>query len=121
MGPAGAVGVTVSVIYFAYFFAIGCNEGGCPPWPVDRFLIDGARRMGTKAWWVSLWDTQAMVVYLAWYTWTVVCWAVLPGRMRTPCCAAIRVKGSWSAHHTVTEPSSPCSIDVSTGGWVAGR
>ena len=82
MGPAGAVGVTVSVIYFAYFFAIGCNEGGCPPWPVDRFLIDGARRMGTKAWWVSLWDTQAMVVYMAWYTWTVVCWAVLPGRMR---------------------------------------
>ncbi|KNZ81777.1 Delta(14)-sterol reductase [Termitomyces sp. J132] len=35
--------------------------------------------MSDPDWWVSLWDTQAFLVYLAWYAYTVVAWFVLPG------------------------------------------
>ena len=29
--------------------------------------------------WKSLWDTEAMLMYLGWYTFCVVAWLVLPG------------------------------------------
>lgn len=36
--------------------------------------------MEDPAWWKSLWSTEAMLVYLAWYAWCVVCALVLPGK-----------------------------------------
>ncbi|RYE59981.1 MAG: hypothetical protein EOO82_03800 [Oxalobacteraceae bacterium] len=33
-----------------------------------------------SGWWEDLWSTEATLVYLAWYAWTVACWYVLPGK-----------------------------------------
>lgn len=30
-------------------------------------------------WWKGLWDTQASLIYLAWYAFCVVSWFILPG------------------------------------------
>jgi len=33
-----------------------------------------------SGWWEDLWSTEATLVYLGWYAWTVACWFVLPGK-----------------------------------------
>ena len=80
LGPPGALMISVLVTVFTYFFALGCNERGCPPTPLARFFQDGIAALSTRQWWANLWDTQAFFVYLGWYAWTVICWAVLPGK-----------------------------------------
>lgn len=32
-----------------------------------------------KASWANLWDSEAFLIYLAWYAFCVVSWALLPG------------------------------------------
>lgn len=79
LGPPGALGISLLVPLFTYFFAFGCDERGCPSMPVGPFLKEGFRQMQTLQFYADLWDTKATIAYLAWYAWCVVCWAVLPG------------------------------------------
>lgn len=80
LGPPGALGISLLVPLFTYFFAFGCDERGCPPMPVGMYLKEGFRQMQTWQFYADLWDTKATTAYLAWYAWCVVCWAVLPGQ-----------------------------------------
>lgn len=76
--------MTLSVPFFTYWLSFACTAEQCPPWPLANLI--GFHQAGYqaaltyKSWWSSLWDNKAALVYLYWYLWTVVCWAVLPGR-----------------------------------------
>jgi Delta14-sterol reductase len=79
-GPPGALFVTLAVPITIYGLYFGCSEqtGGCPPSPpnIVPSIIDA---VGNLKWWKSLWDTQATIMYFAWYAFCVVSWKVLPG------------------------------------------
>ncbi|GJJ15769.1 hypothetical protein Clacol_010047 [Clathrus columnatus] len=79
-GPFGAAFVTLSVPITTYALYFGCSEtsGGCPP-PLSDIPIYFINAITSLDWWKSLWDTEAFLAYLAWYTFTVVAWYVLPG------------------------------------------
>ena len=66
-----------STIYALYFV---CNEqsGGCPP-PLTALPIHAYNALTDPAWWLSLWDTQAFLVYLAWLAYNILVWLILPG------------------------------------------
>jgi hypothetical protein len=80
MGPPGAFVISLGVPFITYLLYFGCSEesGGCPP-PLqsvpDRFV----EALSDKTFWASLWDTEASLIYLGWYAFCVVAWAVLPG------------------------------------------
>ncbi|KAI0801735.1 ERG4/ERG24 ergosterol biosynthesis protein [Irpex lacteus] len=80
LGPPGALFITLSVPAFTYALFFGCSEksGGCPP-PLHTIVPSIQSAVTNENWWKSLWDSQAFVAYLAWYAFTVVAWAVLPG------------------------------------------
>lgn len=85
-GPIGALFVTLSVPFFTYWLSLACTpSSGCPPWPLNAFASfhrDGfAAIIGGKDWWNGLWSGEAALVYLGWYAFCLVCWAVLPGKM----------------------------------------
>lgn len=74
--------MTLAVPFFTYWLAFACDEHRCPEWPLNRFKawhVDGWHSLVHDGAWRSLWSNQAALVYLYWYLWTVVCWAVLPG------------------------------------------
>ncbi|KIJ54961.1 hypothetical protein M422DRAFT_221390 [Sphaerobolus stellatus SS14] len=79
-GPLGALFVSVSVpiTTYALFFTCSESSGGCPP-PLWSLPVNFASAVTSLDWWKSLWDTQAFLMYLGWYAFTVVAWAVLPG------------------------------------------
>lgn len=76
-GPPGATFVTLTVPTVAYALFFACNEANdCIP------QLDTERVLATiqnPQWWASLWDNQAALIYLAWYTFCVLSWAILPG------------------------------------------
>ncbi|KAJ7285085.1 ergosterol biosynthesis ERG4/ERG24 [Mycena rebaudengoi] len=80
LGPPGAFLISVGAPTLTYALYFGCSEqaGGCPP---SLQLIPGriSLALSDPAWWKGLWDTQASLVYLAWYTFCLVSWAILPG------------------------------------------
>lgn len=78
LGPPGAFLITLGVPICTYALYFGCSEqtGGCPP-PLALSRVSLA--LSNPAWWKSLWDTQAALMYLAWYTFCLVSWAILPG------------------------------------------
>ncbi|KAJ6619559.1 ERG4/ERG24 ergosterol biosynthesis protein [Mycena sp. CBHHK59/15] len=80
LGPPGALLITLGVPITTYALYFGCSEqaGGCPPSPA---LIPArvSAALSDPAWWNGLWDTQAALLYLAWYAFCLVAWAVLPG------------------------------------------
>ncbi|KAI8986073.1 ERG4/ERG24 ergosterol biosynthesis protein [Trametes punicea] len=78
LGPPGALAITIGVPVMTYAFYFGCSEqtGGCPP-PIDTAVI--IESLTSLSWWKSLWDTQATLLYLAWYAFTVIAWYILPG------------------------------------------
>ncbi|GAA6064079.1 hypothetical protein JCM10212_002721 [Sporobolomyces blumeae] len=82
-GPIGALGVTLAVPFFTYWLAFACTDKACPPWPLSelrQFHTAGLAAMHSgPEWWARLWSWEATAVYGAWYAWTVICWAVLPG------------------------------------------
>ncbi|KAI6037960.1 ergosterol biosynthesis ERG4/ERG24 [Pisolithus marmoratus] len=80
LGPPGAFLVTIGVPAMSYALYFGCSEtsGGCPP-SLDIIPTRIAAAVTDKAWWMGLWDTQAFFMYVAWYMFCVVAWAVLPG------------------------------------------
>jgi hypothetical protein len=63
--------------YLLYF---GCSEtaGGCPP-KLDLASERVLSAVTNPDWWKGLWDTEASLIYLAWYAFCVVAWAILPG------------------------------------------
>ncbi|KAJ7067028.1 ERG4/ERG24 ergosterol biosynthesis protein [Mycena amicta] len=78
LGPPGAFLITIGVPSLTYGLYFACSEhgGGCPPTLVpDRVLL----ALQDPAWWKALWDTEAFVMYLGWYAFCLVAWAVLPG------------------------------------------
>lgn len=79
LGPPGALFVTLIVPFFSYALYFGCREGtGCPP-NIHAIPDNFVSALSNWDWWIGLWDTQAALMYLAWYTFCVVAWAVLPG------------------------------------------
>ncbi|KAJ8094461.1 erg24, C-14 sterol reductase [Marasmius tenuissimus] len=78
LGPLGTLAVTIIVPVIVYSQYFGCSEetGGCPP---QFTLQDITKSLSDSRWWGSLWDQEAAIAYLAWYTFCVVCWFILPG------------------------------------------
>ncbi|KAJ7475931.1 ERG4/ERG24 ergosterol biosynthesis protein [Mycena latifolia] len=78
LGPPGALLITLGVPFATYALYFGCSEqsGGCPPAIVPARI---SLALSDPAWWKGLWDTQAALMYLAWYAFCLVSWAVLPG------------------------------------------
>lgn len=76
LGPPGAFLVTlgVPITTYALYFACSESSGGCPP-----ALASIPIRVSDPNWWKSLWDTEATLIYFAWYFFCVLAWAVLPG------------------------------------------
>lgn len=80
-GPPGALLVTICSPLIAYALYFGCSEesGGCPPGDYVSWIPSITSSITSLNWWASLWDTEATVIYLVWYIFCVVAWAVLPG------------------------------------------
>lgn len=80
-GPPGALLVTISSPLIAYALYFGCSEesGGCPPGNLAAWIPSVTSSITRLDWWMSLWDAEATVIYLAWYLFCVVAWAILPG------------------------------------------
>ena len=80
LGPPGAFFIILTVPPIMYALSLGCSEssGGCPP-PLQKIIPGIIDAVSDVAWWKSLFDKQAFIIYLAWYACTVVAWAVLPG------------------------------------------
>jgi len=79
LGPPGALAITLLVPITTYALYFGCSEaaGGCPP-PLSTLSDDVLRAFQSPAWWKSLWDTDATIIYFAWYAFCVVAWFFLP-------------------------------------------
>ncbi|KAF8896452.1 ERG4/ERG24 ergosterol biosynthesis protein [Infundibulicybe gibba] len=80
LGPVGAFFITLAVPITTYALYFGCSEqsGGCPP-QLSTIPDQITLALSSPAWWRSLWDTEATVIYFGWYAFCVVAWAVLPG------------------------------------------
>ena len=80
LGPPGALFVTTSVPFLTYALYFFCSEGagGCPPslWLAPTRLVDA---ITSPDFWFSLFELKPFLLYLAWYAYCVVAWAVLPG------------------------------------------
>lgn len=82
LGPPGAFAISFGVPFITYALYFGCSEaaGGCPPsLSLDTLSQRVIAAVSDPAWWKSLWDTEAALIYLAWYAFCVVAWAILPG------------------------------------------
>ncbi|KAI0769971.1 ERG4/ERG24 ergosterol biosynthesis protein [Fomes fomentarius] len=79
LGPPGAFAISVGTPVVMYALYYGCSEetGGCPP-SVNWTVV--VETLTNWTWWKGLWDTEAAGVYLAWYSYLVVAWYVLPGK-----------------------------------------
>ncbi len=79
-GPPGALFVTLAVPITTYALYFGCSEetGGCPP-TLAAIPDRVTEAVSSLEWWKGLWDTEATCIYLAWYAFCVIAWAVLPG------------------------------------------
>ena len=80
LGPLGALFITLGVPATTYALYYGCSEtsGGCPP-QLDTLYPSFLAAVQDKEWWLGLWDTKAALAYLAWYSFCVVAWFILPG------------------------------------------
>ncbi|KAF8899887.1 ergosterol biosynthesis ERG4/ERG24 [Gymnopilus junonius] len=80
LGPPGALVVSIGVPVMTYLLYFGCSEasGGCKldPSSIPERVVQSVTN---PDWWKSLWDTEAALIYLAWYAFSVLAWAILPG------------------------------------------
>lgn len=91
LGPVGAFLISTGVPSLIYALYYGCSEqtGGCPPpgLTLSFFTSELAalpfHLLLEPSWWINLWseiwDTEAALMYLAWYAFCVVAWRILPG------------------------------------------
>lgn len=108
LGPPGAFAISIGVPITTYALYFGCSEtaGGCPPKfaslnAVSDLVIHSVTSLD---WWKGLWDTEAALIYLAWYTFCVVAWAILPGdqvsgtTLRTGQKLSYKINGAYLGH-----------------------
>lgn len=118
LGPPGALLVTVFVPITAYALYFGCSEtsGGCPPRISYPAVID---TLSDPSFWKSLWDTQAALIYLGWYAFCVLAWAILPGdwvegsQLRDGGKKLYKINGEFE-HNNLDPTSSNPSLAFST-------
>jgi len=78
-GPIGAFAVSFGVPFLLYALFFACNEtNGCPPSDV-QVLHNFVQSVQTLEWWKGLWDTEATLIYIGWYSFCIVAWYILPG------------------------------------------
>ncbi|KAF7354784.1 ERG4/ERG24 ergosterol biosynthesis protein [Mycena sanguinolenta] len=78
LGPLRAFFICTAIPLTIYALFFGCSEqfGGCPPrLDHDRSFL----ALTDLAWYQGLWDTQATMLFVAWYAFCVLAWAILPG------------------------------------------
>nr|QMU26480.1 delta 14-sterol reductase [Agaricus subrufescens] len=77
LGPPGALAVSLLVPATTYALFFACNEqNACiPALDTDRVVA----AVSDPDWWRALWDTEAALIYLGWYVFCVLAWAILPG------------------------------------------
>ena len=79
LGPVGAFLITVGVPILSYALYFGCSGAyDCRP-SLQDVQLDSVAALTNVDWWKGLWDNEAAALYLGWYAFTVVAWAVLPG------------------------------------------
>lgn len=77
-GPIGTTMITIVTPIIAYLLYYGCNEiTGCPAIDQETWMVAASDMWPSIA--GKWWDWKAAGVYLAWYMYTVACWAILPG------------------------------------------
>jgi delta14-sterol reductase len=82
LGPLGAFAVTTLTPLVALGLFYGCNETtGCLPsssadWRASWRALKANEWPSLQG---SLWEWEAAAVYLAWYAYVVLAWALLPG------------------------------------------
>ncbi|TFK74093.1 ERG4/ERG24 ergosterol biosynthesis protein [Pluteus cervinus] len=85
LGPPGATLITIGVPSMIYTLYFACSEasGGCPAPGLfsdpSALLERVSSALSSPEWWASLWDTEATIIYFAWYAFCIVAWAILPG------------------------------------------
>lgn len=73
-GLLGAIGVTVTVPFFAYWLNLACQpHTGCKLGPE---IFDLHALWSSQ----SFFSLEACLVYLGWYTYVVICWLLIPGK-----------------------------------------
>lgn len=79
-GPPGTLLVSLTAPLAAYALYFNCSEevGGCNP-DVSSLVPRFVAAVSNPDFWKSLFDAKAAIIYLAWYAFCVVSWAVLPG------------------------------------------
>lgn len=78
-GPLGTTVIILIVPILVYSLYFGCSDqNGCPS-PFISIKHLNVSTLGDPNFWKGLWDTEVMLVYLTWYAFRVVSWAVLPG------------------------------------------
>ncbi|PVF94654.1 putative ERG24-C-14 sterol reductase [Serendipita vermifera] len=79
-GPLGTLFVTIAAPFFTFVFSYACSEkaGGCPR---DWFALlpEFVETVQDVNWWKAQWDPEGVAIYFAWYAFTVLAWAILPG------------------------------------------
>jgi hypothetical protein len=77
LGPPGALAVSLLVPATTYALFFACNEqNACiPALASDRVVA----ALSDPDWWLALWDPQAALIYLGWYVFCILVWAILPG------------------------------------------
>lgn len=79
-GPLGALLVTLGTPFLVYALFFICNDSSQA---CSLPTLDSLRQLHVlldMKWWISLWDMDAAILYLAWYLFCVVAWIILPGR-----------------------------------------
>jgi len=73
-GPFGALLVTLTVPAVAYALFFLCNDANtCRPSLDSDALLAAVPSLS------ELWDSDAALIYLVWYVFCVLAWAILPG------------------------------------------
>ena len=112
LGVPGTTALCFLTPFFAYFLFYACNETtGCPPTSRAQWsaLLDLLGDWPSSA--GQLWDWKAAGVYLGWYVYTVVCWAVLPGQkveggvLRDGTRRMYKMNGASSLSSSLLQPS----------------
>ena len=79
LGPIGTAGISIIAPLTSYFLFYACNEGtGCPPTSMTDWATIWKRLGGWPSSSGQLWEWKAAGVYLVWYAFCVMCWAILP-------------------------------------------
>ena len=124
LGPPGAFIITLGVPAVTYALYFGCSDfsGGCPP-PLSTLSSDRIlKSLSNIDTWKNLWDTQATLIYFAWYAFCVLAWFVLPAhwvegvKLRTGDRIKYKINGTFQvpymlrATKTANQPSLPSSL-----------